>query len=417
MTWESTTSDADPVAGKIAWNHATIASATVLYVDDADDASADITSYVQSWDDVSNSTARGIVTITKEGTASTYAVFKISGAITDASGYTKVPVTHVVSSGSFSDNDGVGVHFQYSGIEGTAPSFIQEGTNFTNSLLIGHSTTGTLSSAENNTGVGIAALDALTSGDNNTAVGRQCLTTVTTGQNNTAIGQNAAKLTSDSEENVAVGYEALMNNATGDMNTAVGSNALYTTTAGHYNTALGRQGLKLTTGDYNTGLGYRAGDNITSGDGNVIIGSVDAASATGDRQLKIAGYDGTTTTTWISGSSSGVVTLNAANVTQQAITSSSNAVAWDASAKPNAYHITTENTTFSAPSNGVEGAFISLELNFNGSHTIGWNTVFEFAASTEPTETATDAKTDIHIFRYNGAVWQEVGRTLNLSES
>ena len=114
----------------------------------------------------------------------------------------------------------------------------------------------------------------------------------------------------------------------------------------------------------------------------------------------------------------GVATFSvAANVAQVALTSSSNAVAWDASAAANAYHITTENTTFAAPSNAVEGAFICLELNFNGSHTIGWNTVFEFAASTEPTETATDAKTDIHVFRYNGAVWQEVGRTLNLSES
>ena len=106
-----------------------------------------------------------------------------------------------------------------------------------------------------------------------------------------------------------------------------------------------------------------------------------------------------------------------AYIPQQAITSTSNAEAWDVQAKPNAYHITTENTTFSAPTNGVEGAFICLEINFNGSHTIGWNTVFEFAASTEPTETATDAKTDLHIFRYNGAIWQEVGRTLNLSES
>ena len=104
-------------------------------------------------------------------------------------------------------------------------------------------------------------------------------------------------------------------------------------------------------------------------------------------------------------------------IPQQAITSSSNAVAWDVQAKPNAYHVTTENTTFSAPSNGVEGAFICLEINYNGSHTIGWNTVFEFAASTEPTETATDGKTDIHVFRYNGAIWQEVGRTMNLSES
>ena len=107
----------------------------------------------------------------------------------------------------------------------------------------------------------------------------------------------------------------------------------------------------------------------------------------------------------------------AANVAQAAITSSSNAVAWDASAKPNAVHVTTENTTFSAPTNNVEGAFISLEINYNGSHTIAFNTIFEFAASTAPTTTDTDGKTDILVFRYNGAVWQEVGRTLNLSES
>jgi hypothetical protein len=112
------------------------------------------------------------------------------------------------------------------------------------------------------------------------------------------------------------------------------------------------------------------------------------------------------------------VTFNdAANVAQEAITSSSNAVAWDATDKPNAYHLTTENTTFSAPSNAVEGAFICVEINYNGSHTIAWNTVFEFAASTAPTATSTDGKTDILVFRYNGSVWQEVGRTLNLSES
>ncbi len=106
-----------------------------------------------------------------------------------------------------------------------------------------------------------------------------------------------------------------------------------------------------------------------------------------------------------------------AYIPQQALTSSSNAVAWDSQAKPNAYHLTTENTTFSAPTNPVEGAFISLEINYDGSHSIGWNTVFEFPASTEPTETATNGKTDIHIFKYNGSVWQEIGRSMNLSES
>jgi hypothetical protein len=114
----------------------------------------------------------------------------------------------------------------------------------------------------------------------------------------------------------------------------------------------------------------------------------------------------------------GVATFSlAANVAQVALSSSSNAVAWDASAAANAFHVTTENTTFSAPSNAVEGAFICLEINYNGSHTIAFNTVFEFAASTAPTTTDTDGKTDILVFRYNGSVWQEVGRTLNLAES
>ena len=120
----------------------------------------------------------------------------------------------------------------------------------------------------------------------------------------------------------------------------------------------------------------------------------------------------------ISTKGTGAIKFNdLAYIPQQALTSSSNAVAWDTQAKANAYHLTTENTTFSAPTNSVEGSFICLEINYNGSHTIAFNTVFEFAGSTAPTFTSTDGKTDILVFRYNGAVWQEVGRTLNLSES
>jgi hypothetical protein len=129
MTWSSSTSDADPGAGKIAFNNGTLSSVSILYVDDADDASADISGYVQSWDDITNTTAKGIVTVTKEGTPSTYAIFKVSGSVTDASGYTKVPVTHVVSSGSFSNTDGVGVHFSFSGTDGSMTSFTVAGSS------------------------------------------------------------------------------------------------------------------------------------------------------------------------------------------------------------------------------------------------------------------------------------------------
>jgi len=115
----------------------------------------------------------------------------------------------------------------------------------------------------------------------------------------------------------------------------------------------------------------------------------------------------------------GVATAStSANITQVALTSSSNAVAWNAAAAANAYHLTTENTTFSAPSNAVEGAIISVEIAQGGTpRTIAWNTVFEFAASTAPTVTATASKTDIFAFRYNGSVWQEIGRVQNMAQT
>ena len=116
---------------------------------------------------------------------------------------------------------------------------------------------------------------------------------------------------------------------------------------------------------------------------------------------------------------SGVVTSQtSANISQVAISSSSNATAWDAAAAANAYYSTSENTTISAPSNAVEGAIISIEIAQGGTaRTVAWNTVFEFAASTAPTVTATANKTDIFSFRYNGSVWQEIGRVQNMAQT
>jgi len=168
------------------------------------------------------------------------------------------------------------------------------------------------------------------------------------------------------------------------------------------------------------------------GSGKTVIGSAGAAayltsSGTYDLVLdtnkgtnsgNITITDGANGNIDITTNGTGAIKFNdLAYIPQQAITSTSNAVAWDAQAAPNAYHITTENTTLSAPSNAVEGAFICIEINFNGSHTFSWNAIFNFAADTAPTTTDTDAKTDILVFRYNGSIWQEVGRTLNIPES
>ena len=151
----------------------------------------------------------------------------------------------------------------------------------------------------------------------------------------------------------------------------------------------------------------------TQGTGDLILNTNNGTNA---GNITLA--DGANGNIDVSTNGTGYIKFNdLAYIPQQALTSSSHAVAWDVQAKPNAFHLTTENTTFSAPTNSVEGSFVCLEINYNGSHTIAFNTIFEFAASTAPTFTSTDGKTDILVFRYNGTVWQEVGRTLNLSES
>jgi hypothetical protein len=131
------------------------------------------------------------------------------------------------------------------------------GTNFTNSLLIGHSTTGSLSSATYNLGVGQGALNAITQGDANIALGFDALGLTTQGTGNIGIGKDA--------------------------------------------------GDSIIDGDYNICLGLDAGQNITTGSGNIIIGFTDAVAADSARTLKITGYDGTTATNWISGDNSGNV--------------------------------------------------------------------------------------------------------------
>ncbi len=67
-----------------------------------------------------------------------------------------------------------------------------------------------------------------------------------------------------------------------------------------------------------------------------------------DKDIIFKGDDGGSgvTALTLDMSAGGIATFSAAaNVAQQAITSSSNAIAWDASDKPNAYQLTTENTT------------------------------------------------------------------------
>jgi hypothetical protein len=113
-----------------------------------------------------------------------------------------------------------------------------------------------------------------------------------------------------------------------------------------------------------------------------------------------------------------VTAETSANIKQVALTDGT--VSWDARAAANAFLLLEENSTISAPTNAVEGAIIQIEVAqhaSSGPYTLAFNAIFEFPGDENPTMTATDAKTDIFAFRYNGNKWQNIGISQNLTQS
>ena len=182
-------------------------------------------------------------------------------------------------------------------------------------IAIGFGTLGgSIAGAEYNVFIGNNAGDSHTSGDNNVAVGHDAFTGGS-GMQNVCIGASAGKVMTNNNQQTLVGYEAgkAFSGTNAKLNTAIGYQAMGGgTISPHQNTALGAGALFNVNGvsRNNIGIGYQAGVNQTAGSGNVIIGAgVDVSSTSGDRQLIIAGNDGSTTTTWITGTSAGHVSL------------------------------------------------------------------------------------------------------------
>lgn len=144
--------------------------------------------------------------------------------------------------------------------------FVVEGSEFTNSLILGHATTGTLDAALGNTGVGVGAMNAITTGDGNSALGHDALGALTTGSDNTGFGKQALFTLISSRQNVAVGKDALYNANTQDVSNYPDN--------GSKNVAVGyNAGSATTTGRDNVFIGWEAGKTFTTGYQNICIGS------------------------------------------------------------------------------------------------------------------------------------------------
>jgi len=121
FAFETATTDTDQGVGKVWLNHATPSSATVLYIDDVEAGSVSVNAWVDTWDDVTNAVARGMIYIASYGATNAILVYKVTGAVTSASTYSKVAVTHVLTVGTISDGDAIGLTFIPAGEDGDVP--------------------------------------------------------------------------------------------------------------------------------------------------------------------------------------------------------------------------------------------------------------------------------------------------------
>ena len=142
-------------------------------------------------------------------------------------------------------------------------------------------------------------------------------------------------------------------------------------------------------------------------------------AATGNRpNISVTGSD-TNIGLSVSTKGTGLVLFNDGAYNADATLVDGATITWDVGSSPVAKVTLGDNRTLSAPTNSAAGQFISIAViqDGTGSRTLTWNSAYEFTGDVAPTLTTTASKADLFVFKYNGTVWLEVGRNLNLSIS
>ena len=184
---------------------------------------------------------------------------------------------------------------------GTAATLTQD-FNLTN-LILGSSAS-SITSANQNVGLGSLVLGNLTSGSGNTCIGYGAGNQLTSPINNTLIGDGTGNLITTSPSNTAVGTGALG----------------FLTTGSGLNVAIGNFSLnKITTGSSNTCIGYNAGFSYTGSEANNICIGAATVGTLGESTTTRIGVQGTQNACFIAGIS-GVTVSNTTMVTQNSST-------------------------------------------------------------------------------------------------
>ena len=113
--FSTTTTMANPGIGSVRFNNATLASVTAIAIanQSGNIGNPDLSPWVNTWDDVAGS-VRGTIYIFKDN--ANFAYYNVTGATTSNAGWNQLVVTHVVSSGSFSNLDALFFGFVSAGV-------------------------------------------------------------------------------------------------------------------------------------------------------------------------------------------------------------------------------------------------------------------------------------------------------------
>jgi hypothetical protein len=110
---------ADPSAGNLRLNNATLASVTAIAVSATDANANSISTWVNTFDDSSTTAHRGTLTIRKVGAPQNFVIFDITGALTDNTTWLQLAGAVLQSGGSFSASDQLSVQFSRTGDAGS----------------------------------------------------------------------------------------------------------------------------------------------------------------------------------------------------------------------------------------------------------------------------------------------------------
>lgn len=101
--FESSTSMAAPASGGLRLNNAALASVTAIAVNATNSDSIDVSDFIATWDDSTN-TVKGYVEVRKEGSGAVLGLYQLT-SVTDNTTWLQLAVTYVSGSGSFTAAD------------------------------------------------------------------------------------------------------------------------------------------------------------------------------------------------------------------------------------------------------------------------------------------------------------------------